>query len=94
MNPDQIAKWAEQQADAKKPQGRAGHLSPEQKQAIRVAYLETGGAVTYSEMGRRCGTVIGRQVNRETVAACLEGPEYDKLRSTSTRRSGPARSNG
>ena len=94
MNPDQIAKWAERQADAEKPQGRAGHLSPEQKQAIRVAYLETGGAVTYSEMGRRCVAVIGREVNRETVAACLKGPEYERCASTSTRRLGPVPSSG
>jgi hypothetical protein len=80
QTPDQIVKWAEGKADAAKPQGKAAHLTPEQKQAIRVAYLETGGNVTYADMGRRCAAVIGREVNRETVAACLKGPEYDALR--------------
>src|SRR5262245_22580857 len=78
--PEEIAIWAERQADKGKPQGKASHLSPEQKQAIRVAYLETGGTVTYAEMGRRCATFVGRAVNRETVAACLKGPEYEALR--------------
>lgn len=77
---DQIVKWAEGKADAAKPQGKAAHLTAEQRQAIRVAYLETGGTVTYAEMGRRCAAIVGREVNRETVAACLKGPEYDALR--------------
>jgi hypothetical protein len=81
QTPEQIVKWAEaRQDDKQKPQGKSAHLSPEQKQAIRVAYLETGGTVTYADMGRRCASIIGREVNRETVAACLKGPEYDKLR--------------
>jgi hypothetical protein len=77
---EQIAQWAEGKADAAKPQGKAAHLTPEQRQAIRVAYLETGGNVTYADMGRRCAAIVGREVNRETVAACLKGPAYDKLR--------------
>ncbi len=78
--PESIARWAEQQDEDKKPVGAAGHLSPEQKQTIRVAYLETGGCVTYAELGKRCQVLIGRAVNRETVASCMKGPEYDKLR--------------
>ena len=31
---------------ARRPQGRAGHLSHEEKQAIRLAYLEGGGRIT------------------------------------------------
>ena len=87
---DQIVQWAERlvptaaeppvDGGGGKPQGKAGHLSAEQKQAIRVAYLETGGSVTYAEMGRRCAVIIGREVNRETVAGCFKGPEYEALR--------------
>lgn len=77
--PEQIAKWAERQHD-KKPNGAAAHLSPEQKHQIRTAYLATGGNVTYTEMGARCATIIGRTVNRDTISACLKGPEYDALR--------------
>ena len=76
---DQIAQWAERQ-DEKKPTGAAAHLSPEQKHQIRVAYLATGGNVTYTEMGQRCASLIGRVVNRDTVAACLKGQEYAELR--------------
>jgi hypothetical protein len=58
----------------KKPQGRAAHLSFEEKTAIRLAYLEAGGTLTYIELGRRFN------VNRETVSACLKGPEFEKMR--------------
>jgi len=77
---NEIATEGECHAERNKPQGRAGHLSAEQKQAIRLAYLETGGTIAYAELGRRCTTLVGREVNRETVAACLKGPEYDALR--------------
>jgi hypothetical protein len=77
--PEQIAEWAERQ-DEKKPTGVPGHLSAQQKQHIRVEYLATGGTLSYTEMGRRCASLIGRAVNRETVAACMKGPEYDALR--------------
>src|SRR5215471_3881416 len=61
-------------ADGEKPQGRTGHLSPEEKNAIRLAYLESGGTLTFIELGRRFN------VNRETASACLKGPEFEKLR--------------
>lgn len=85
---EQIATWAERQDDVKgqtepaKPRGAAGHLSAEQKQRIRVAYLESGGQLSCTQLGARCATVPGveRAVNRETVAACLKGPEFDALR--------------
>jgi hypothetical protein len=43
---ESIANWAERQEAAKKPVGRAGHLSAEQKQAIRLTYIESGGTLT------------------------------------------------
>ncbi len=81
QTPEDIARWAERQ-DEKKPNGAAAHLSPEQKQLIRTAYLATGGSITYTEMGARCAAMpeIGRPVNRETIAVCMKGPEYEALR--------------
>ena len=73
QTPELIAQWASRQEE-KKPQGRAGHLSHEEKTVIRLAYLESGGTETYIELGRRFS------VNRETVSACLKGPDFDKLR--------------
>jgi len=78
--PEAIAQWAEQHDADKKPAGAAGHLTPEQKHQIRAAYLATGGNVTYTELGLRCASIIGRAVNRETVGACMKGPEYEQLR--------------
>jgi len=72
--PVSAAGWAQRRASGCKPQGAAGHLSPEQKQQIRLAYLESAGDVTYVALAKQFG------VNRDTVSACLKGPEYDKLR--------------
>ena len=67
---ERIVAWAERQAgdrqlSAKRPLGRAGHLRHEDKQAIRLAYLEGGGRVT------RLALAAQFNVNRDTVAACL-----------------------
>ena len=48
---ERIVSWAEcrtsdRDPPARRPQGRAGHLSHEEKQAIRLAYLEGGGRIT------------------------------------------------
>ena len=93
---ERIASWAERRTSnrevpARRPQGRAGHLSHEEKQAIRLAYLEGGGRVT------RLALAAQFNVNRDTVAACLQGQEFEELqqqleqelegpRSTASRR--------
>lgn len=56
-----------------RPPGRAGHLSEPEKQAIRFAYLESGGTITFKALGAKFG------VNRETAAACCKGPEFNAL---------------
>ena len=75
---ERIVAWAERQAGeqalpAKRPQGRAGHLRHEDKQAIRLAYLEGGGRLT------RVALAAQFNVNRDTVAACLQGQEFEEL---------------
>ena len=75
---ERIAAWSERRADgaaplAKRPQGRAGHLTHDEKQAIRLAYLEQGRRTT------RQGLVGQFNVNRDTVAACLQGPGFESL---------------
>jgi hypothetical protein len=56
-----------------RPEGRAGHLTAEERHAIRMAYLETGGTVTRLALAEQFN------VNRDTVAACLKGPEFEQL---------------
>jgi hypothetical protein len=69
---DLPAEWAER---SEKPKvGRTGHLTPEQRQEIRLAYFETGCKATRIELAERFG------VNRETVAAILKGQEFEALR--------------
>jgi hypothetical protein len=58
----------------KRPEGRAGHLSAEEKAAIRDAYFEQGGKITRIALAEQFN------VNRDTVSACLKGPEFDKAR--------------
>ena len=75
---ERIVAWAEEQAvgkelPTKRPQGRAGHLRHEDKQAIRLAYLEGGGRIT------RLALAAQFNVNRDTVAACLQGQEFEEL---------------
>jgi hypothetical protein len=75
---ERIAAWAETQTEdaeppAKRPQGRTGHLRHEEKQAIRLAYLEFGGRVTRVALATQFG------VNRETVAECIKGPDFEAL---------------
>ena len=75
---ERIVAWAERHANcgelpAKRPQGRAGHLRHEDKQPIRLAYLEGGGRVT------RLALAAQFNVNRDTVAACLQGKEFEEL---------------
>ena len=75
---ERIVAWAERQTGeagppAKRPQGRAGHLTETERQAIRLAYLESGGRVT------RVALALQFNVNRDTVAACLQGPDYRAL---------------
>ena len=75
---ERIVAWAERHANcgelpAKRPQGRAGHLRHEDKQPIRLAYLEGGGRVT------RLALAAQFNVNRDTVAACLQGQEFEEL---------------
>jgi uncharacterized membrane protein len=68
---EQIVRWAEGQ-DRKK--GGAGmHLAPDQKQSIRLAFLEARGKMTRIQLAEQFG------VNRETVGALLRGPEFDAL---------------
>ena len=57
-----------------RPQGAAGHLTPERKQEIRHAYFASGCTLTRIQLASRFN------VNRDTVAACLKGPEYEALR--------------
>ena len=75
--PERIVAWTERQAGgelpAKRPQGRAGQLRHEDKQAIRLAYLEGGGRIT------RLALAAQFNVNRDTVAACLQGKEFEEL---------------
>ena len=75
---ERIVEWAERQAargelPEKRSQGRAGHLRHEDKQAIRLAYLEGGGRIT------RLALAAQFNVNRDTVAACLQGQEFEDL---------------
>lgn len=58
---------------AKRPEGRAGHLSEQEKTAIRLAYLEAAGTKTYKQLAAEFG------VNRDTVSACCKGPEFQRL---------------
>jgi hypothetical protein len=83
MNPERIVEGAEQQAEpapvpARRPEGRAGHLTPEEKLQIRLAYLESGGPRTYKALAAEFG------VNRDTVSACLKGPEFEALQKAFT----------
>ena len=73
---ERIAAW--RRADgaeplAKRPQGRAGHLTHDEKQAIRLAYLEQGRRTTRQALAAQFN------VNRETLAACLQGKEFEEL---------------
>jgi hypothetical protein len=74
---ERIAAWAERQTGeapvSKRPQGRPGHLSDNERQAIRLAYLEAGGRVTHKELAAQFS------VHRDTIAACLQGPAYEAL---------------
>jgi hypothetical protein len=75
---DRIVAWAERQTGetsmpARRPEGRAGHLSSEEKAAIRVAYLESGGTITRKALAVQFG------VNRDTVSACLQGKDFEAL---------------
>lgn len=80
---DKIVSWAERKAATRAPtlgptepklEGKAAHLTEEEKTAIRYAYLEAGGTATFKELGVRFNR------NRETIAACCKGPEFQKLR--------------
>ena len=69
---ERIVAWAERQGageelPAKRPQGRAGHLRHEDKQAIRLAYLEGGGRIT------RLALAAQFNVNRDTVCGLPAG---------------------
>jgi hypothetical protein len=57
----------------KRPEGRAGHLTPDKKLQIRLAYLETGGQRTYKALAEQFN------INRDSVSACLKGGEFDAL---------------
>jgi hypothetical protein len=74
---ERIVAWAERHTGeapvSKRPQGRAGHLSENERHAIRLAYLEAGGHVTQKELA------VQFNVHRDTVAACLQGPAYEAL---------------
>lgn len=74
---DNGVSWTELQAAAReapphapRPMGTAGHLSEQEKNAIRYAYLESGGTLTFKELGTRFN------VNRDSVSACCKGPEF------------------
>ena len=56
-----------------RPEGRAGHLTPEEKIAIRLEYLEHGGRMTRKAIAAKF------RVNRDTVSECLRGPDFEKL---------------
>jgi hypothetical protein len=54
-------------------EGRAGHLTPEEKTAIRLEYLEHGGRMTRKAIAAKF------RVNRDTVSECLKGPDFERL---------------
>ena len=56
-----------------RPEGRAGHLTPEEKMAIRLEYLEHGGRSTRKAIAAKF------RVNRDTVSECLKGPDFERL---------------
>jgi hypothetical protein len=56
-----------------RPEGRAGHLTTEEKTAIRLEYLEHGGRMS------RKAIAVKFRVNRDTVSECLKGPEFERL---------------
>jgi hypothetical protein len=55
-------------------QGRSGHLSPDLKTEIRLAFLESGGTLTCVELAKRF------DCNRDTISAVLKAPEMEPLR--------------
>ena len=61
-------------AVARRPHGKAGHLTAEEKQAIGLAYLEAGGQVTNVALAAHF------HVNRDTIAGVLKSPEFEELR--------------
>jgi hypothetical protein len=63
-------------APVRRPEGRAGHLSTEERLQIRLAYLESGGQRTYKALAEQFN------INRDTVSACLKGAEFDALQRT------------
>ena len=65
MNNDLSDSSITERAAGARPEGRAGHLTDEQRHAIRMAYLETGGTITRVALAERFN------VNRDTVGACL-----------------------
>jgi hypothetical protein len=56
-----------------RPEGRAGHLTPEEKTAIRLEYLEHGGRMSRKAIAAKF------RVNRDTVSECLKGPDFERL---------------
>lgn len=77
MNAESIANWAESQTPPapapRKPAGQGGHVSPGERREIQLAYLTTPGA-TVSRIARESGRT------RETIAGCVKGEEFEKLR--------------
>ena len=56
-----------------RPEGRAGHLTPEEKTAIRLEYLEHGGRMSRKAIAAKF------RVNRDTVSECLKGQDFERL---------------
>ena len=49
-------------------------MTEEERAEIRNAYFENGGRITRVELAKRFN------VNRDTVSACLKGPEFEQMR--------------